>query len=126
MTIRDLRANIVLLQQSAGYDPSKSNKCARGNTSKNGSNFADQDYDAEHTGEFIDTLITSREEGTVENYDNDQDSEANLKSRGSKKCKILTVNTLRVALGDSFFNNIQSCSDMPTNLEEVTCFPFLL
>jgi len=29
-----------------------------------------------------------------------------------------------MALGDSFFNDIQSCSDMPTNLEDVTCFPF--
>ena len=29
-----------------------------------------------------------------------------------------------MALGDSFFNDIRSCSDMPANLEDVTCFPF--
>jgi len=30
----DLRVNVVLLQQSAGHDPSKSKKSVRGNTSK--------------------------------------------------------------------------------------------
>jgi len=29
-----------------------------------------------------------------------------------------------MAFEDSFFNDIQNCSDMPTNLEDVTCFPF--
>ena len=49
MTICDLRANVVLLQQGAGYDPSKSKKSTGGDTSKDGSDFEDQDYDAEHT-----------------------------------------------------------------------------
>jgi len=39
-------------------------------------------------------------------------------------CKMFAVNTSRVALRDTFFNDIQSYSDMPTNLEDVTCFPF--
>ena len=103
---------------------SKFIKSARGNISKDGSDFEDRDDDVEHTGEFIDTPITSRGEDAVKNDDSDQDSEANFKRRGRKKRKIVAANTSRMALGDSFFNDIQSCSDMPTNLEDVTCFPF--
>ncbi|KAJ8440053.1 hypothetical protein Cgig2_025532 [Carnegiea gigantea] len=45
VTISDLRANVGLLQQTAGHDPSKSKKNIRGNTSKDGSDFEDQDSD---------------------------------------------------------------------------------
>ena len=125
VTISDLRTNVVLLQQSVGYDLSKSKKSARGNTSKDRTDFEDQDDDIKHTDEFIDIPIASRGEGIVENDDTDQDSEANFKRRGRKKCKIIAANTSRVTLGDSFFNDIQICSDMPTNLEDTTDFPFL-
>jgi len=104
---------------------SKSKKSAWGNTSKDRSDFEDQDYDVEHTDELIDTPVASRGEGIIENDDSDQDSKANFKRRGLKKCKIVAANTSRVALGDSFFNDIQSCSNMLTNLEDVTYFPFL-
>ena len=124
MTISDLRTNFALLQQSAGHDLSKFKKSARDNISKDGSDFEDRDDDVEHTGEFIDTPIASRGEDIIENDDSDQDSEANLKRCGRKKCKIVAANTSRMAFEDSFFNDIQNCSDMPTNLEDVTCFPF--
>ena len=74
MTVCDLRANVVLLQQSAGHDLSTSQKSARGYTSKDGSDFKDQHYDVEHTGESIDIPIASRGEGIVEDDDSDQDS----------------------------------------------------
>jgi len=124
VTISDLRTNVALLQQSAGHDLSKFKKSARGNISKDGSDFKDRDDDVEHTGEFIDTPVASTGEGVIENDNSDQDSEANFKRYGRKKRKIVAANTSRMALGDSFFNDIQSCSDMPTNLEDVTCFPF--
>ena len=53
------------------HDSSKSKKSARGNTSKDGSYFEDQDYDVEHIGKSIDSPIASRGEGTVENDDSD-------------------------------------------------------
>ena len=124
MAISDLQTNVLLLQQSTGHDLSKSKKSARGNTSKDGSNFEDQDYDVERTSKYIDTPIASRGKGIVENDDSDQDSEANFKHRGCKKCKIFAANTYGVALGDSFFNDIQRCSDTPTDLENVTYFAF--
>jgi len=124
VTISDLRTNVGLLQQSAGHDLSKFKKSARGNISKDGSDFEDRDDDVEHTGEFIDTFVTSRGEGVVENDDSDQDSKANFKRRGRKKRKIVAASTSRMALEDSFFNDIPSCSDMPTNLDDVTYFPF--
>ena len=85
VTIRDLRANVVLLQQSAGHDLSKSKKSAGGDNSMDGSDFEDQDYDVEHIGEFIDTHVASRGEGIIKNDDSDQDSEANFKRRRRKK-----------------------------------------
>ena len=102
MTISDFRTNVALLQQSAGHDLYKFKKSARGNISKNGSDFQDRDDDVEHTGKFIDTPVASRGEGVVENDDGDQDSEANFKRRGHKKCKIVAANTSRMALGDNF------------------------
>jgi len=66
VTISDLRSNVGLLQQSARHDPSKSKKNTRGNTSKEGSNFEDQDSDAERIGESLDDLITNRGGDTVE------------------------------------------------------------
>ena len=122
--ISDLRTNVVLLQQSARHDLSKSKKNTRGNTSKDGSDFENQDYDIEHTGEYIDTPVASRAEGIIENDDSYCDLRANFKRRGRKKGKIFIANTSRVALRDIFFNDIQSCSEMPTDLENVTCFPF--
>jgi len=123
--ICDLRADVVLLQQSAGHDLSKSKKSTGGNPLKVGSDFEDQDYDVEHIGEFIDTSVASRRDDIIENDDSDKDLEANFKHPRCKKRKIIVAYTSKVALGDIFFNNIQSCSDMPTNLEDVTFFPFL-
>ena len=40
---------------------------------------------------------------------------------GAKKCKTLTADTSSAPVGDSFFNDILSCSDMP-NPEDVTCY----
>jgi len=84
VTISDLRANVGLLQQSAGHDPSKSKKNTRGHTSKEGSNFEDQDSDVERT-ESLDTPIADQGGDAIENDDSDQDSEAKFKRRGHKK-----------------------------------------
>jgi len=86
VTISDLRANVGLLQQSAGHDHSKSKKKRRGNTSNDGSDFEDQDSDVERTGEPLDTPIGDRGGKTIDNDDSDQDSEANFKRCGHKKC----------------------------------------
>ena len=59
MIISDLRANVGLLQQGAGHDPSKFKKNTRGNTSKDGSNFENQDFEVEWTRESLDTPITN-------------------------------------------------------------------
>ena len=115
---------MLLFFSSAGHDPSKSKKSVRGNTSKDGSYFEDQDYDVEYTGKSIDTLVANRGDGIVENDDSDQDSEVNFKRHGRKKRKIVAASTSRMVLEDNFFNDIPSCSDMPTNLEDVTYFPF--
>ena len=85
MTISDLRANVDLLQLSEGHDPSKSKKNRRGNTSKDGSDFEDQDSDVERTGEYLDTPAADRGGDTIDNDDSDQDSEANFKRCGHKK-----------------------------------------
>ena len=74
MTIIDVRANIGLLQQSAGHDPPKSKKNTRGNTSKEGSDFEDQDSDVERTDESLDTPIANRGGDIVENDNSDQNS----------------------------------------------------
>ena len=124
MTISDLRTNVALLQQSASHDLSKLKKNAKGNISKDGSDLEDRDDDVEHTGEFIDTPVASKGEGVVETDDSDQDSETNFKRRGRKKRKIVAASASRMTLGDSFFNDNHSCSDMPTNLEDVTYSPF--
>ena len=60
MTISDLRANVGLLQQSAGHDPLKSKKINRGNTLKEGSNFGVQDSNAKCTGKSLDTPVDNR------------------------------------------------------------------
>jgi len=65
----------------------KSKKSTRGNTSKDGSDFEDQDYDVEHTVESINTAVVSRGEGIVENDDNGKDSKANFKRRGRKNAR---------------------------------------
>ena len=96
----------IVTLPSVGHDLFKSKKSARGNTSKDGSDFKDQDHNVEHTEKSIDTPIANRGEGTVQNDDSNQDSEANFKCRGCKKRKTFVANTSRVALGDSFFNDI--------------------
>ncbi|KAJ8430754.1 hypothetical protein Cgig2_009059 [Carnegiea gigantea] len=117
MTISDLRANVSLLQQSAGHDPSKSKKNRRGNTSKDGSDFEDQDSKVERIGESLDTPITNRGGDTIDNDDSNQVQKLTLNVVGIKKCNTVAANTSSAALGDSFFNGITSCSDMP-NLED--------
>ncbi|KAJ8435025.1 hypothetical protein Cgig2_013675 [Carnegiea gigantea] len=124
VTIDDLRANVDFLQQSAGHDPSKSKKSRRGNTSKDGSDFEDQDSDAERTGESLDTTVADRGGDIIDSDDSDQDSEANFKHHGHKKCNTATANTFSAPLGDSFFNGITSCSDM-SNLEDVIALLFV-
>lgn len=81
MTISDLRINVGLLQQSVGHDPSKSKKDTNGHTSKEGSDFEDQDSNVEQTDESLDTPIADRGGDTVENDDSDQDSETNFKRK---------------------------------------------
>jgi len=88
VTISDLRANVGLLQQSTGYDPSKSKKNRRGNTSKDGSYFKDQDSDVERIEDLL-ILLLLIEGDNIDNDDSDQDSEANFKRHGHKKCKIV-------------------------------------
>jgi len=124
VAVCDLRANIVLLQQSARHDPSKSKKSTRGNTSKDGSNFEDSDYDAEHAGESMILLFPVKERALLKMMTVTKIQKLTLNIVGAKKCKIVATNTSKVALGDSFFNDIQSCSHIPLNLEDVTCFPF--
>ncbi|KAJ8426680.1 hypothetical protein Cgig2_018771 [Carnegiea gigantea] len=111
VTISDPRANVGLLQKSAGYDPSK------GHVLKDESDFDDQDSDADQTNESSDIQIANRGfRGS------DQDSKANFKHRGYKKRRTVAANTYGLLRGDSFFNNIQSCSEIQTNLENVPCF----
>ena len=120
MIISDLRGNVGLLQQSAGHDLSKSNKNTRGNSSKEGPDFEDQDYDAERTDKSLDTPIIDQGSNTAKNVDSDQASEANFEHHRHKKCKTVIADTSRAPLRDSFFNDITSYSDMP-NVEDVTC-----
>ena len=86
--------------------------------------FEDHNYDAERTGESLDAPIADRGGDTIDNDDSDQDSEANFKRHGHKKRKTVTANTSSAPLGDSFFNGITSCSDMP-NLKYVIALLFV-
>ncbi|KAJ8438229.1 hypothetical protein Cgig2_028132 [Carnegiea gigantea] len=121
VTISDLRANVGLLQQSAGHDPSMSKKNRRGNASKDGSDFEDQDSDVEWTGKSLDTPVADRGRDTIDNDDSDQDSEGNFKRCGHKKRKTVAANTSSAPLSDSFFNGVTSYSDMP-NLEDALTY----
>ncbi|KAJ8443850.1 hypothetical protein Cgig2_010314 [Carnegiea gigantea] len=90
VTISDLRANVALFQLTTGHDPSKS-KNTRANTSKEGSDFEDQDSDAKQIGESLDTRVANRQGDTIKNDDSDKDSEANFKHRGHKKQCLLEI-----------------------------------
>jgi len=57
VAISDLRANVCLLQHNAWHDASKSKKNTMGNTSKEGSNFEDQDSDVEQTNKSLIPLL---------------------------------------------------------------------
>ncbi|KAJ8437698.1 hypothetical protein Cgig2_030720 [Carnegiea gigantea] len=118
MTISDLRANVGLLQQSAGHDPSKSKKNRRGNTSKDRSDFEDQDSDVEQIGESLDTPIADRGGPLSIMMIVTRIQKLTLNVMGIKNARlslpILPVRLLEIV----FFNGITSCSDMP-NCEDI-------
>ena len=74
VTISDLRANVDFLKKSAGYDLSKSKKNTQGQVLEDGSDFEDQDSDAEQTGKSSDVYIANRGDDIVENDNSEWDS----------------------------------------------------
>jgi len=57
--------------------------------------------------------------------DSEYDSGANFRHEGCKRCETITPTTIRGSLGDDFFDDIESCSTEPANLDEVTPFDLL-
>jgi len=57
VTINELRANVALLQKSAGYAPSKYEKNTTGHVLKDGSDFGDRESDVEWTSESANVHI---------------------------------------------------------------------
>ncbi|KAJ8433264.1 LOW QUALITY PROTEIN: hypothetical protein Cgig2_001662 [Carnegiea gigantea] len=117
-----LSVNVGLLPKSVGYDPSKSKKNTRGHISNDESVSRAKILMLNRLS--TDVHLTNRGEDTVENNNSNQDLEVNFKHRARKKCNTVGANTSRLLLGDSFLNDIQSCSYMPTSLEDVPCLLF--
>jgi len=66
-------------------------------------------------------LLRRNEAGVTVKYG----SEANFEHKGRKTRETMTPTTVRGSLGDDFFDDIESCSIEPANLDEVTPFDVL-
>ena len=67
--------------------------------------------------------LADRKQGLAPDNDSEPESEANFRHGGRKRLETVTPRDVRVNLRDDFFDDIQSCSGKPANLEDVCTIP---
>jgi len=129
VTINDLRTNVSFLEKSSEANSSRCEKeeevgFSKKIQGKKGKTPMD-DKVPETDGiirESPDIHLIEKKRGRS---DSEYDSEANFRHGGCKRCETMTPTAVGGSLGDDFFDDIESCSTEPTNLDEVTPFDVL-
>ena len=77
-------------------------------------------------GESPSIRLIEKKRSVGDRSESEYDSEANFRNGGRKRCEAMTPTTVGRRLGDDFFDDVESCSAEPANLNEVTPFDLLL
>lgn len=135
VTISDLRFGASVLQKSTEAGSSRQDKDAEVGWSKKvkgkkGKNpVTDLDVEGPESGGDADESLrvhpAARKRGLALDSDSEPESEANFRHGGRKRRETASPKAVRVVLGDDFFDDVQSCSGEPGNLEDVCTIPSL-
>ena len=133
MTISDLRSSASVLQKSTEASSSRQDKDAEVGSSKKvkGKKGKDPvtDLDAEGPESGDDAHgsprvhLAERKRGLAPDSESEPESEANFRHGGRKRRETTTPKAAIVNLGDCFFDDVQSCSGEPGDLEDVCTIP---
>ena len=89
--------------------------------------MADLDVEGSESGDdthrSMKVHLIDRKRGLAKDSDSEPKSEANFRHRGCKRRETMTPRDARVDLGDDFFDDVQSCSGKPANLDDICAIP---
>jgi len=119
VTVNDLRTNVSFLEKSTEANSSWQGK-------KGKAPMDDLDSKVPESGGIIRESpgihLIEKKRGLRDRSDSEYDFEANFRHGGHKRRETITPTTFGGSLGDDFFDDIESCSTEPINLDEVTPF----
>lgn len=133
VTINDIRSNASILQKSTKANSSKQDKDVEVGSSKKAKRKKGKDpmadLDTEGPESSYDAYgsprvhCADRKLDLALGSDSEPEFEANFRHGERKRLKTVTPKYARVNLGDDFFDDVQSYSGRPTNLEDICSLP---